>query len=82
MGIGEVLTMEEHMIRRNIHPGDTVDIVLKKDQPTETLTRGEVGRLLTNSPTHPRGIKVMLTNGQVGRVRHIINKQQENSALQ
>lgn len=59
--------------RANIKPGMTVDIVLKKDQPTGKLTRGVVGRILTNSPDHHRGIKVMLTDGQVGRVQHIID---------
>ena len=58
--------------RSCIQPGMTVDIVLKKDQPTGILTRGVVGRLLTNKSYHPRGIKVMLENGQVGRVQHII----------
>ena len=57
--------------RKRIHPGQTVDIVLKKDQATGRLTRGVVGRILTNSPTHPHGIKVMLTDGQVGRVQFI-----------
>ena len=60
-----------HCRRDRIHPGDLVDIVLKKDQPTGKLTRGIVGRLLTNKGYHPRGIKVMLTDGQVGRVQHI-----------
>lgn len=59
-------------IRSNIHPGQTVDIVLKKDQKTGMLTRGVVARILTNSPTHYRGIKVMLEDGQVGRVQRII----------
>ena len=54
-------------------PGMTVDIVLKKDQPTGRLTRGVVGRLLTNKFSHPRGIKVMLEDGQVGRVQHIVD---------
>ncbi len=58
--------------RGNIKPGALVDIVLKKDQPTGRLTRGHVKRILTNSPTHPRGIKVMLQEGdQVGRVQRI-----------
>ncbi|MEG1744380.1 MAG: YwbE family protein, partial [Ruthenibacterium sp.] len=57
----------------NIKPGMTVDIVLKADQRTGKLTRGTVQRLLTNSPTHPHGIKVMLTDGQVGRVQHIVS---------
>lgn len=60
-------------IRSNIHIGALVDIVLKKDQPTGKRTRGHVRRILTNSPTHPHGIKVMLEEGnQVGRVQEII----------
>ncbi|PKM49683.1 MAG: hypothetical protein CVV01_00745, partial [Firmicutes bacterium HGW-Firmicutes-6] len=34
--------------------------------------QGRVGKLLTKSPTHPHGIKVMLTDGQVGRVAKIV----------
>lgn len=64
----------EHTKRSNITPGAVVDIVLKKDQRTGTLTRGTVKRLLTNSSTHPHGIKVELTDGQVGRVQKIIEK--------
>ncbi|MEG0911760.1 MAG: YwbE family protein [Ruthenibacterium sp.] len=59
-------------IRANLKPGMTVDIVLKADQRTGTRTRGIVQRLLTNSATHPHGIKVMLTDGQVGRVQAIV----------
>lgn len=59
-------------IRKDIHAGATVDIVLKADQRTGKLTRGVVKDLLTNSQTHPRGIKVRLTDGQVGRVQAII----------
>jgi uncharacterized repeat protein (TIGR03833 family) len=59
-------------IRSNIKIGALVDIVLKKDQPTGKLTRGHVKRILTNSPTHPHGIKVMLEeNDMVGRVQVI-----------
>ena len=58
--------------RSDIHPGALVDIVLKRDQPTGRLTRGRVKRILTNSPTHPHGIKVMLEDGQVGRVQFIV----------
>ena len=57
--------------RANIHPGQTVNIVLKKDQRTGTLTRGVVKDLLTKSATHPHGIKVRLTSGEVGRVKEI-----------
>lgn len=58
--------------RKNIQPGQEVDIVLKKDQRTGTLTRGIVKDLLTKSPSHPHGIKVRLEDGQVGRVKHIV----------
>ncbi len=59
--------------RSDVYPGRLVDIVLKQDQPTGKLTRGVVKDILTNSSTHPRGIKVRLTDGQVGRVQNIIN---------
>ncbi|QCR32309.1 YwbE family protein [Lysinibacillus sp. SGAir0095] len=57
--------------RKDIIPGTTVDIVLKKDQRTGTLTRGIVKDILTKSPNHPHGIKVRLTDGQIGRVQVI-----------
>lgn len=59
-------------IRNNIKPGIQVEIVLKKDQRSGKLTKGIVSKLLTNSPTHHHGIKVMLEDGQVGRVKNII----------
>lgn len=59
-------------VRQNIRPGMTVDIVLKQDQPSGRLTRGVVKDILTNSPTHPHGIKVRLQDGQVGRVKDIL----------
>lgn len=58
--------------RKDIYAGRTVDIVLKKDQPTGKLTRGVVKDILTNSQFHPRGIKVRLEDGSIGRVQHII----------
>ena len=58
--------------RKNIRLGDTVDIVQKRDQRTGKLTRGVVKDILTNSPSHPHGIKVRLQTGQVGRVQAII----------
>ena len=57
--------------RADIRIGALVDIVLKKDQRTGRLTRGHVKRILTGSATHPHGIKVMLEDGQVGRVQEI-----------
>ncbi|MDP4097617.1 YwbE family protein [Paenibacillus sp. P96] len=60
--------------RSDIRAGLLVDIVLKQNQRTGKLTRGTVKDILTNSPTHPHGIKVRLTDGQVGRVQHIIGQ--------
>ena len=54
--------------RSDVYAGLEVDIVLKKDQRTGTTTRGVVKDLLTNSSSHPHGIKVRLTDGQIGRV--------------
>lgn len=62
----------EAMFRSNIYPGLRVQVVLKKDQQTGKLTDGVVDKLLTKSAEHPRGIKVMLDSGLVGRVQHII----------
>jgi uncharacterized repeat protein (TIGR03833 family) len=58
--------------RVNIKPGLHVSIMLKKDQRSAKLTQGIVKDILTNSPTHPHGIKVRLESGQVGRVKEII----------
>lgn len=54
--------------RADIHPGSYVYIVKKEDQPTGVLTEGVVKDILTNKPFHPRGIKVRLESGEVGRV--------------
>ena len=58
--------------RSQITPGTEVNIVLKQDQRSGTLTNGIVSRLLTKSPNHPHGIKVQLEDGQVGRVKEIL----------
>ncbi len=59
--------------RADIKPGIKVAIVLKKDQRSGNLTEGIVADLLTNSAFHPHGIKVRLTDGQVGRVKEILD---------
>lgn len=59
--------------RSQIRPGLTVDIVQKQDQASGRLTRGVVAALLTRSPSHPHGIKVRLTTGQVGRVQAVVS---------
>jgi len=58
--------------RANIRPGMRVRLVEKQNQQTGKLTEGVVQRILTKSPTHPHGIKVMLENGIVGRVKEIL----------
>lgn len=59
--------------RTQIKIGSRVAIVLKADQRTGTLTEGVVQNLLTKSPNHPHGIKVRLTDGQVGRVKKVLS---------
>ena len=58
--------------RADIKYGLDVGVVLKEDQSTGYLTYGKVQKILTNSPTHPHGIKVRLNTGEVGRVKEIL----------
>ena len=58
--------------REEIRPGLRVAIVLKQDQRTGRRTTGTVKDILTSAPFHPHGIKVRLTDGQVGRVQEIL----------
>ena len=62
----------DHTVRSNIKIGAVVNVVQKQDQGTGKLTQGVVARMLTNSPNHPRDIKVRLESGIVGRVQEII----------
>ncbi len=55
----------------NIKQGIKVKIVLKQDQRSGKLTEGVVKDILTKSPSHPHGIKVRLTSGDIGRVKEI-----------
>ncbi len=57
--------------RSDIRIGDTVMVVQKQDQGSGKLTEGVVQRILTNSSSHPHGIKVMLEGGIVGRVKEV-----------
>ena len=59
--------------RSQIRPGIRVRVVEKQNQRTGQLTEGVVQRILTKSPTHPPGIKVMLDSGVVGRVKEIVD---------
>ena len=63
----------DNCYRQNLEPGKNVSVIKKEHQPTGQETFGTVSRILTNSNYHPRGIKVMLTSGVVGRVT-IIHK--------
>ena len=58
--------------RADIRAWLKVNIVLKQDQRSGKLTEGIVQRILTNSPSHPHGIKVKLTSGAVGRVQQVL----------
>jgi uncharacterized repeat protein (TIGR03833 family) len=66
------MTKKVGNIRENIKFGMDVAIVLKQDQRTNRLTYGKVQKILTNSSSHPHGIKVRLDSGEVGRVKEIL----------
>ncbi|MGB5988831.1 MAG: YwbE family protein [Marinifilaceae bacterium] len=61
-------------LRKNVKIGLEVEIVQKNHQRTGELTDGIVKKLLTKSPQHPHGIKVMLETGEVGRVKNIMDE--------
>jgi uncharacterized repeat protein (TIGR03833 family) len=58
--------------RADIKPGIEVMVELTEDKRTGRLTGGRVKEILTSSPIHPHGIKVILENGMVGRIKQII----------
>ena len=62
--------------RKNIQLGTWVAVVQKNHQQTGEETEGMVKRILTKSPHHPHGIKVMLDDGSVGRVTKIFEDQE------
>ncbi|MCK9592387.1 MAG: YwbE family protein [Methanoregula sp.] len=59
--------------RDTIRVGLVVDIIRKEDQGSGKKTRGIVQDILTNSLSHPHGIKVRLKGGHVGRVTEIFS---------
>jgi len=75
-GTGTMTEIEKEKMngqnRKDIKPGLKVEIVLKQDQRTGKRTTGIVKDILTNSPSHPHGIKVRLESGEVGRVQEVI----------
>ena len=62
--------------RKNIEVGFEVEVVQKHHQRTNELTWGIVKRILTKSPNHPHGIKVLLDGGIVGRVKVVISDEE------
>lgn len=63
--------MKDGNKRDDIKVGSEVKVVQKQDQSSGKLTQGVVKNILTNSRTHPHGIKVRLENGIVGRVKEV-----------
>jgi uncharacterized repeat protein (TIGR03833 family) len=61
--------------RKDIRPGQRVEIVLKKDQRTGNRTVGIVKDVLTSAAYHSHGIKVRLDDGRIGRVQEILPDQ-------
>ena len=59
--------------KKDIQKGTSVSIETKIDQGTGRLTEGTVDEILTNSESHPHGIKVRLQDGQIGRVKNILS---------
>jgi len=59
--------------RDNIKRGSLVKVIQKVDQKTDNLTEGVVKEILTNSKSHPHGIKVLLESGIIGRVKEIVD---------
>ncbi|KAJ5653733.1 hypothetical protein N7490_000736 [Penicillium lividum] len=53
---------------KEVVPGASVNIVLKADQRTGRTVGGTIADVLTRG-NHPRGIKVRLSDGRVGRVQ-------------
>ena len=64
--------MADGQKRAEIKYGMNVGIVLKEDQSSGYITYGKVQKILTSSPTHPHGIKVRLSSGEVGRVKEFV----------
>ena len=63
---------QDGRIRKNIEVGCEVEVVQKHHQRSGELTEGFVKRILTKSPNHHHGIKVMLETGEVGRVKNVL----------
>lgn len=67
------------IFRDDIKVGQTVSIILKKDQRSGKCTEGVVQDILTKSPKHTRGIKVRLENGEIGRVQKVLTTKESQT---
>ena len=65
--------MDKILGKKDIKKGTRVSIDTKIDQGTGRLTEGTVDKILTNSESHPHGIKVKLHDGQIGRVKNVLS---------
>ncbi|MBI2024448.1 YwbE family protein [Candidatus Giovannonibacteria bacterium] len=59
-------------LRSQIRPGSVVWIIEKENYGTDKYKQGTVQDILTSKNDHPRGIKVRLTDGTVGRVQWLM----------
>lgn len=58
--------------RSEIKVGDAVWVIEKKNYGTTNYTQGIVAAILSPGGAHPRGIKVRLTDGTIGRVQWMV----------
>ena len=65
--------------RETIKIGSIVRVIKKSDQKTGKICEGIVKEILTKSKFHPHGIKVILENGIIGRVKEIVNDSKNNN---
>ena len=64
-----------------LRPGVEVNVVLKAHQRSGKLTTGQISEILTRGD-HPRGIKVRLRSGEIGRVQSLSLSSEPLSAAQ
>jgi uncharacterized repeat protein (TIGR03833 family) len=59
--------------RETIKIGSIVRVIKKSDQKTGEISEGIVKEVLTKSKFHAHGIKVILEDGIIGRVKEVVN---------
>jgi len=63
-------------------PGDRVNVIQKQHYGTGELTTGVVRDVLTKARFHPRGHKVRLADGTIGRVQSFVDEVGERRWLE